>query len=315
MEPVSVEVLRGNLVESRHRVHFTVVNTKGEVVFSRGNSNYETFWRSAAKPFQAVPLLDAGGQEKFNFIDEEIALFASSHSGEKEHIRVLESILKKIGLVKEVQANGHYISADNPCSGKHAGMIALGKLLGFDLKNYRDINHPVQQLMLESISQVVGIDKGRVILGIDGCGVPVFGMPIYNMALAYAILGKHDRFEGGRARANSLTKVFKAMTNKPFIVGGSNQLDSILMDALKGRIVAKSGVEGIFCVGIAGDGIGIALKVEDGNYRAIAPVIIPLLNKLGYLPSELLGRLAHRAEPEIKNHRGDVVGRIKQASL
>ncbi|MBS4026260.1 MAG: asparaginase [Clostridia bacterium] len=307
MENAVVEVYRGNIVESKHHVHLIIVNGAGEVMASWGNPNYVTYWRSAAKPFQVVPLLAAGGQEQFSFADEEIALMAASHGGEKEHLQVLQNILQKIELPGKIDK---FPPAHNPCSGKHAAMLALGKIHGLDINHYWLIHHPIQQEMLEIVANCTGVAKEQIIIGNDGCGVPVFGMPLANMAKAYARLST-PQLAAGPKQAKGLEQVLKAMTNKPFYVAGTNRLDTMIMEITKGKLVAKQGAEGVYCVGVVNRGIGIALKVEDGNYRAIDPVIINVLHRQGFLNQGEYNKLFPRAEPVVKNHRGDIVGMIK----
>ena len=197
----------------------------------------------------------------------------------------------------------------NPCSGKHTAMIALAILRGYDVAGYSQVTHPVQHEMLRTISDLAGLFTKDITMGIDGCGVPVFGLPLYNMALAYAHLSEPNHFPEPRQAA--LRTIASAMTSNPYFVAGTTRLDTILMETTKGRILAKLGAEGVYCVSIMNQGIGIALKIEDGNYRAIDPTIIELLRRLHFIDEQEFAVLQNRWEVKLKNHRKETIGLIK----
>lgn len=327
---MSIELLhvyRGNCVESIHRGDIVGVDNKGQVLFSYGNKDKRTFWRSAAKPFQIIPMVEAGGVEKFGFNDKELALMTSSHGGEVEHIGILESILNKIGksvedldcgisrpmyekeYIRLLRENIPFSQGNNPCSGKHSSMLAYGILMGFDLNNYIDKNHPIQRKMLNIISEVTSIDAKDIDIAIDGCGVPVFGLPIYNMALAYAQLS--GPFDGNEKRSNTFKRISNAMTAYPYYVAGTSRLDTILMEETKENILAKLGAESVYCMSIMNKGIGIALKIEDGNYRALDLVVTELLYRHEYIDYKEYANIKARLKLEVTNHRKEVVGFYK----
>jgi len=330
-EDMSVElvhVIRGELVESIHRGDIVVVDIKGNIIYEVGDKNKITFWRSSAKPFQVLPMIEAGGVDKFGFTGEEIALMTASHGGEEEHVKVLKEILSKLGLDINTldcgKAHPMYNKATfelfrkgedfervhNACSGKHASMLALALLKDYDIMDYIKIEHEVQREMVGIVCEMTELEESDINIAIDGCGVPVFGLPIYNMALAYAKLSKPEIFNN-KNRRDALKLVGESMTSNPFYVAGSERLDTVLMEVTKGRLLAKLGAESVYCISVMDKGIGIALKIEDGSYRAIDPAVIELLKRLDFITKEEFEQLKSRWEVEIKNHRKEVVGVIK----
>ena len=323
-----VNVVRGDLVESQHRGHVVITDREGQVVFSLGNPQHVTYWRSAAKPFQALPLLERQVAEKFALTSPEIALFVSSHGGEERHLTVLRQLLAKLELseadldcgisapmhlpsAKKILTSGNKFAAlNNACSGKHSGILALTLLMEAPLTGYIKQEHPVQQEMLRTICQCTSLSPEDIHIGIDGCGVPVFGLPLRHMAMAYARLSLPEGyFEPGRFEA--LNTVRQAMTQHPFYVAGTDRFDTVLMEVTGGKVVAKVGSEGVYCLGIVDQGIGLALKIEDGNFRAIGPAVIQVLKKLGYLNDTEFKQLEHFWRPILKNHRGDEIGHLE----
>ncbi|MDW7651773.1 MAG: asparaginase [Bacillota bacterium] len=327
MSEILVEVTRGGMVESIHRGDLVAVDTRGSDLFHLGNAHKKTYWRSAAKPFQVLPLVEAGGMERFGLTPEELALMTSSHSGEERHIAAAKSILTKIDQSAEVLECGiappmskraaneilkqgrTFTTLTNPCCGKHTAMIALAIVKGLDISGYAQPIHPVQHEMLRTIADISGLMPKDITIGIDGCGVPVFGMPLFNMAIAYAHLSRPNLCP--EPRKTALGTIASAMVKHPFMVAGSKRLDTDLMEATQGRILAKLGAEGIYCVSVMEEGIGIALKIEDGNSRAIDPVIIEVLNRMGFLSPDELAALRSRQEGKIRNNRKETVGIIR----
>jgi len=316
-----VHILRGNKVESIHRGDIVAVDINKNILFEYGNSSKRTFWRSAAKPFQIIPMIEAGGIEKFNLNSIELALICSSHGGELKHVELVKSILNKIGktvdnldcgvsnpmhiktYIEMLKNNMQFTKANNPCSGKHSGMLALGVLREYNLKNYIDVQHPIQKEMLKSISEITEMEIEDIDIATDGCGVPVFGLPIINMALAYAKLGDKNRKE-------SLKKISNVMIENPYYVAGTGRLDTIIMEETNGKILAKLGAESVYCMSIIDKGIGIAMKTEDGSYRALDAVIPALLLKHEYIDKIEYENIMKRVKVNIKNHREEIVGKI-----
>ncbi len=328
MSEILVHVMRGDYVESRHHGDLAVIDASGKLLYSAGDPNRFSFWRSAAKPFQTIPFVEQGGIEEYNISGDELALMTASHGGEKKHVATLKNLLNKIhmteddldcgvsapmyqkAMVELLKDKEPFTAANNACSGKHSSMLALGELLKLPLENYIRPEHPIQKKMLETIAQVCDLDIKDIAIAIDGCGVPVFGLGINKMALAYAKLSKPEGlFDDNRAKA--LRKICSAMTNNPYYVAGTNRLDTILMEVTKGKLVAKLGAEAIYCIGVVDKGIGICLKVDDGNYRAIDPIIIEVLNELNLLTEDELTQLKDNERPKVKNHREEIIGEIK----
>ncbi len=319
-----VEVVRGTVVESRHRFHAAVVDAQGRLRASTGDPELVTFFRSAAKPFQALPLVQDGGLQRLGITLEELALCCGSHSGESEHLRVAESLLRRAGLESEFLACGphqpfHELSrrdlADaglepgrlhNNCSGKHAGMMALARVHGWEPTGYQRLDHPVQGRILAELTRWIGVPYEAVAIATDGCGVVCFGIPIRNMALAYARLGAAAR----RGDTGPAT-VVEAMITYPQMVAGTERICTDLMQQTEGRLIAKTGAEGMYCVGVPGAELGIAVKIEDGGRRALAPAVLAILRQLDLISEEDLGALHPHAYPVVHNTCGEQVGQMR----
>lgn len=326
-EPL-VSVIRGGRVESVHRGDWVVVDIQGRILAHKGDPMKRTFWRSSAKPFQAIPTLEAGAEAHFSMTTEEISLLCASHNGEVRHVETALGLLEKLGLgaddldcgaaqpmlleaaFETIKRGESFSALQNPCSGKHSGMLALCLLKGWPLENYISKDHPVQRAMLKSIAHSVSMAEGDIGLAIDGCGVPVFELPIYNMALAYARLSQPEAYFKD-AGLDAARRVASAMTNAPFFVAGTKRLDTNLMEVTKGRILAKLGAESVYCISLMSKGIGIVLKIEDGGYRGIDPVIIDLLRRMGVLSDDELEALSYHRRPLLKNHRKEVIGHLE----
>jgi len=323
-----VEIIRGNMIESFHRGDLAVVDSDGNLLYSVGSPREKVaFIRSSSKPIQAIPVITSGAADRYQFTDAELAVFCASHSGEPVHIETVQSILSKIGLTDSALQCGRHLPFNKQaanamiqnqqeptevhcnCSGKHSGMLALAQHMGWDVSNYINIDHPVQQAMRQSMADFAGMAAEDIAIGTDGCGVPVFGLPVYNMALAWARLTKADSL--GEDKAVAARRITQAMTNCPQLVAGTGRLCTALMTHLNGRVVAKSGAEGVYCVGILNQGIGIAVKIEDGNGRATGPAIIETLRQMDLLTEEDLTNLQSFHQPTVYNHRRDVVGQSR----
>lgn len=335
VQPIKVTVTRGTLVESVHLVDAVVVDGKGNVLAAAGRPEVVTYWRSSAKPFQALPLvrqLQSQPQgERHELRQEEIAVMCASHSGEEEHVRVVESLLRRFELdethlrcgahppLHEPSARNLWQSGAAPrpihnnCSGKHAGMLVHTKLTGASLESYWDPGHPVQLRILEAVAAFSGVPADEVVLGVDGCGAPVFALPLVGMATAYArLVAPENHVDAESARA--ARTIAYAMRQKPFFVAGSGRLCTGLMEALAPWVVAKGGAEGVYCVGLLEKGWGVALKVRDGAARATGPAVIEILAALGVVSPAAEAALAGHRRPVVRNVAGLEVGRI-QAEL
>ncbi|MEP6507363.1 MAG: asparaginase [Gemmatimonadales bacterium] len=318
---LDVVVTRGNSVESFHRVHAAAVNAFDTLLGRTGDPELQTFWRSCAKPFQLIPLLESGGFDAHGWGDAELAVACASHGGEPEHVAIVEAMLRSLGLeegdlacgpqeplsprgAKIARESGVRIKrTHNNCSGKHAAMLALAQKNGWPIKGYERADHPVQQAMLNQVALWTGVRPSEIDVAIDGCGAAVFGLPLDRMARAYARLGS----AAGRGEEIP-ARIVSAMTKNPFLVGGTDRFDSVVMEVTDGRVLTKVGAEGVHCAVILDSSTGIALKVEDGSTRAQYPAMIRILQELDALPDPLPSRLAEILHRPIRNSRGDVVG-------
>jgi L-asparaginase II len=295
-------VSRGDLIESIHRGRYAVRDARGEEIDSLGDPEDYVCLRSSAKPFQALPLVFSGAADAFGLTREEIAVACASHNAEPRHLAAVRSILRKAGLSEEDLHSGahppiHALSAarlarsgEEPrpihgnCSGKHAGMLAVCAHAGWDPAGYRDPEGALQKLVRRTIAKLCGLEPEAVRLAGDGCGVPVFALPLGNLALGFARLatGAEDFPED---LAEAIHRIRDAMRRYPFMVAGTGRFDTDLMKATD--LIAKSGAEGVFAAA-SPEGWGLALKISDGASRAVAPAVVAVLGKRGVqLPREM----------------------------
>jgi len=322
----AVEVTRGAVVESRHRVHVAVVDAGGRLRAYAGDPDLVTYFRSAAKPLQALPLVEDGAFDRYGLTHEELALCCGSHSGSAAHTAVAEAILAKAAVSADALACGPHPPFDdearraleeaglapgrvhNNCSGKHAGMMMLARVRGWDPDGYERPEHPVQQRVLAEVARWTGLPLEAIGLAVDGCGVACFAMPLRQMALGFAKFAAAVR-AGDRGPAT----VAQAMTEHPEMVAGDGRICTALMRLAAGRLFAKTGAEGMYCVGVPGAELGIALKVDDGASRAVAPAILGVLRELDLISEDDLGALHSFAYPDLLNTRGEAVGQVRPA--
>ena len=306
---MQVELRRGTVVESRHRVHVAVVDGEGTLVAHAGDPELVTFWRSAAKPFQALPLVEDGAADRFNLTPEDLALICASHSSEPGQVARARELLQKIGcgerdllcgphrplseaVAKDYETRGVRLTAIySNCSGKHAGMLALARHHGWPTEFYTRLEHPVQQRCLVEVSRWTDVPAGQIVIAVDGCGVACFAVPVRNMALAYA------RLEG---------PILEAMLMHPELLAGEGRPCTEMMRAHPGRVVTKVGAEGVYSALLVRERLGVALKVEDGHSVASALAMAAALSELGLRPQpESLV-----AKPTM-NSRGETVGEMR----
>lgn len=287
MEPLAVVATRGSLVEARHRVHAVVVQD-GAVVLEAGARSLVSFMRSSAKPLQALPAVRA----RPDLDEEEIAIACASHLARPEQLAAVRSLLAKAPAGEdELECGPDPTPLEHNCSGKHAGMLALCRAHGWPSPGYRLAGHPVQEACLREVADAAGVAPGDVPTAVDGCGVESFGLSLERMARAFAGLPAR---EGG-------PRVVAAMRAHPDHIRGPLGADSLLMRHAPGWI-AKGGAEGLLCA--AGpDGLGVALKVEDGATRAVRPALRETLRRLGLDVPEL-------APVPVLNSRGERVGEL-----
>ena len=288
-----VESHRGSVLESRHRVHVAVVDASGRLVASAGDPEYRTFWRSAAKPFQALPLVEDGVVQQFGLMRQDLALACASHSSERGQVALVREFLQRVGcserdlmcgphrplsdaVAKDYETRGQRLTAvHSNCSGKHTGMLGLAKHHGWPTEFYARIEHPVQQRCLKSVSEYTDVAAKDVGVAVDGCGVACFALPLRNMALAYT-------------RIPPL--ILEAMVVHPELIAGEGRPCTEMMRAHPGRVVAKVGAEGVYSASLIREALGVTLKVEDGHSFASALAIAAVVAELGLKPqpAELL---------------------------
>lgn len=330
-----VEVRRGSITESRHRGHVVAVDGEGSVVAALGSPETLTYLRSSAKPHQNIPLIASGAADRFGFNEREIALACASHSGEPIHVKTVAQMLEKLGLdesalkcgthepfsaeeTQKLRRSGEKPSAlQNNCSGKHAGMLALALHLGAPTQTYDQPDNPVQRLIGRAIEQFSDVPLEDMAVGVDGCGVPVFGVTVRAMALMYARLVSPPAAWDDRTRA-ACERIVRAMTAYPEMVGGTTErLDTEMMRAAEGRLISKVGAEGVYTVGVLPcehwpSGLGLALKIEDGEDRRARPtVVIESLRQLGVLDEGALRAVEPYSSFAVRNHRGETVGEVR----
>ena len=287
--PVIAEVTRGAIVESRHRGAYCVMDKAGKQILAEGDLKTLIYPRSAIKAFQCLPVIESGAANRFGLNDEEIALCCSSHSGEAEHVRVAHSILQKAGIDEACYECGVHAPAfkqaayqlvreglepqqiHNSCSGKHAGMLALAKQLNADHHNYVLPGHPVQKAIAKTIERMCDVDLSAAPMGVDGCSVPTWAMPLSNIALGFAKLADVDN--------QAALRITNAARAHPFMIAGTRQFDTRVMQAVP-RLFIKFGTEGVYCGSIPHAGLGFALKCDDGATRAAEVASISVVLKL-----------------------------------
>ncbi|MFO7572821.1 MAG: asparaginase [Gaiellaceae bacterium] len=289
MEPIIVEATRGEVVEARHRVHAVAVRD-GEVVERAGDA-LVTYFRSSAKPIQALPVVRA----RDDLTDQEVAIAGASHLARPEQLDVVRGLLAKAPATEDDLACGRPPDRIlHDCSGKHAGMLSLCAAMGWPREGFERFDHPCQRAMLDEVAAATGTDPGRIPTAIDGCGVVTFALQLERMAHAFSTF--HAR-EGADV-------VVRAMSTHPELVRGPGAADTVLMQTHPGWI-AKGGAEGLLCAA-SPDGLGVALKVEDGSGRPVGVALAVFLSRLG------VDLTAFERSP-IENSRGDVVGEIRAA--
>jgi L-asparaginase II len=339
MSPVVlVETTRGQTSECQHYGSIAVVNAHGDLTHFAGDPNHLTFSRSTIKPFQALPFLNAGGVEHFGLSQAQIALLCSSHSGEDSHLKIARSIFTKTEVpISKLQCGCHvplYFSTTNAppapgnaqwsdlhnnCSGKHAGFLAYCKQHALDLDTYLSPSHPLQAAIREQLREVCEVQD--LPMGIDGCSAPNYALPLRALALSYAKLATRSE------SVSPLNTLFNAMTAHPELVSGTNRNDLAFTQAGTGNWVAKIGADGVQLIGVRGkkdsratggraaSTIGIAIKITDGNWRALIAAAVETLRQLDLLQlsdAQLQGSaLGAWARPQLKNARGLVIGEVR----
>lgn len=336
-----LELTRGRVVESTHLGSIAVVDVTGKLLHSYGDPHAVAFLRSSAKPFQAIPFVERGGVEHFNFTQSELSISCASHETAQMHLDTVKAMQAKIGIQEDDLQCGAHLPGDasklrmviqqniiptpnfNNCSGKHTAMLAHAKMRGLPLESYLDHTHPIQQDILAAFSEMCGIEKEEVELGVDGCSAPNFAVPLLNAALGMAHLCDPRMLT--QARASACRKITTAMTTHPEMVSNYGEFDCELMKVGEGKIVTKRGAEGFQIIGLmpavyGENGVGIAFKAMDGDSsrmnsdlessaRVRPAITLEILRQLKALNETQLQSLAKFGPAkQIKNHRGIVTG-------
>ena len=303
-----LEVTRGETIESVHYGAIAVVDPQGKLVKAYGDPHAVTFLRSAAKPFQALPFIEAVGHRHYDLTEEEIAVICASHSGTDAHVAVVARIQQKAGLEEgqlmcgahmpyhQPTADAMFLRGEQPtanrhnCSGKHTGMLAFAKMNGEPLTNYLEIEHPLQQRILQALADLSAAPRNEIYLGTDGCSAPNFALSLYHAAWAWARLADPSGLP--EQRADACRTITAAMTAYPEMVSGPGEFDTVVMEAGKGALLVKAGAEGYQGIGIlpgaiapGSPALGVAIKIADGDgfRRARSSVSLETLRQLGAL--------------------------------
>lgn len=323
----AVVVTRGGIVESQHFVRYAVAEASGAVVESAGDIDAPTFLRSSAKPMICAAVVASGAADHFGFTDAELAIAAGSHSGESYHVEAVSSMLEKIGLDASALQCGphppiHEPSAaaltkagiapgriHNNCSGKHAAILALAVHIGAPTATYLSPGNPAERNILAACAEMFGVPEQSMIVGVDGCGIPAVAVPLRTSAAFYARFAEPTALPS-RWR-EPLDRVRRAMVNNPQYVAGTGRFDTDLMRATFPNTACKGGAEGFHASAMSHRGIGMCIKVADGNPRAVAPFVVERMVALQALSDEEAALLEMHRRPLVKNHAGTVVGEIR----
>ena len=324
-----VEVTRNGTVESRHFGAAVVCDFKGNIVESWGNVDQLIFPRSALKPMLAIDVVESGASDHFNLDDAELSLACASHQGEEMHEKKVVAWLNRLGLNQNHLACGAVLPDDEPsahkllasgqpgcrahhnCSGKHSGFLTTALHLDMSLENYHMIDHPVQKLSMDTLSDVVGVDLQKYPMGVDGCGFPAPTIPLVSLGRAIARFANPEQLSNHRAMA--IHRLQEALIREPLFAAGHGTVVSELNKITKGAVIAKTGAEGVLIAAIPERGLGIALKVADGSARARPTALLAILDHLGALSQIEIDELRVHRTPQVINSQGLIVGEIRSA--
>lgn len=327
--PVLVEVLRGDVVESRHRGSVSVVDADGAVVMEAGDVDLPVFPRSAVKAIQALPFVESGAADAYGFGDREIALACASHSGEPGHVELASSMLARAGLdgealecgahwptsqdamVELARSGGSPRSLHNNCSGKHSGFLCTCCHMGVDHHGYVAAGHAEQELVREALESVTCAVHEPERRGTDGCSIPTYAVPLKSLAFGFARMATGNGLPEKRARA--ARRILTACMAEPFFMSGTGRNDLAVISAGAGRVFVKTGAEGVYCGAIPELGLGIALKCDDGTSRASETAVAAMLASLLSHDEELAEKLRNLAHRPFSNWRGIHVGDLRPA--
>ncbi|MBB5667618.1 L-asparaginase II [Rhizobium leguminosarum] len=333
---------RGGIVENSHRVHAAVVDAKGRRLYALGNPERMTLARSAAKPAQALAILETEGFAGYGFDDADIALMCASHSSEERHIARTRTMLSKLKAEEaDLRCGGHpslsetvnrsWIKQDfvptavcSNCSGKHVGMLAGARAIGAGMEDYHLPDHPMQGRVKRTVAELCDLDVREVEWGIDGCNLPTPAFPLDRQARIYAKLAAaadgDDAGEGPSRRSAALARIFRAMAGHPEMVAGEGRYCTVLMQAFNGALIGKLGADASYAIGVrasdetkrlgADGALGISVKIEDGNLEILYAVVTEILERLGIASPDISSRLAPFHHPQRVNTMGVTTGGV-----
>jgi L-asparaginase II len=315
-----VGVDRAHLREATHVGHIAVTEASGDLSAGLGNPEHRTYFRSCAKPFQALAGLRTGMVARFGLGPEHLAIMSASHNGEPRHVEVVRDLLARAGVPEDaLQCGAHWplyepaaaevrcrmsepLAVFNNCSGKHAGMLAAARALGAPIDSYLEPDHPVQGGIRAAVEEFTDCPIGDITYGVDGCSAPNPAVPLQAMARSFAALVT--------ATQGDAVAIVEAMTTHPFLVGGTDRLDTRLMEVTSGRLLAKGGAAGAHCTADRRSGRGLAIKLESGDGTWMATAVVAALDQLGWLTARELSELTRFAHPVLRNHRRVEVGTV-----
>ena len=325
--PVLVEIVRGGLVESRHRGSFAVADASGRTIRAAGDIDHPVYPRSAIKPLQALPLIESGAADRYGFGPEEIAIACASHQGEPVHVETVARMLAAIGCTASDLECGAHAPTDpasaqalirageaptalhNNCSGKHAGFLATARHLGEATRGYIQPYHPVQRRIVEAVGEMTGTDMAQAPAGTDGCGIPVIGIALRSLATGMARLA--DPAGLAPERQAAARRILDAMAAAPHLADGVGGMTTLVMQVAGATVRLKPGAEGVYCASLPTFGLGIALKIEDGGQRAADLVMATLLDRLGCFDESRRMALHPFLAPRLHNRAGRDVGFLR----
>jgi L-asparaginase II len=316
-----VRVDRGGVEEGIHLGHVAVVDAHGRIHASLGDPQHVTYFRSCAKPFQAIGSLGTGITARYELSTEHVAIMAASHNGEPRHVEIVRDLLRRAEIDESaLQCGAHWpyyepaatvarremdepLAVFNNCSGKHAGMLAAARALGAPLETYLDPAHPVQQRIREVIEAFTGCPAANIHYGIDGCSAPNAAVPLAAVARSFAnLVASKDEIP---------TTVVAAMMQLPFLIGGTDRFDTRLMEVTGGRLLAKGGAAGAHCTADRRSRRGLAVKLDSGDGTWTAVAVVAALERLGWLDEGEREALSNFARPTLRNHKRLAVGTVR----
>ena len=324
--PPLCDVYRKDIVESRHRGSVLVVDADGREVLSLGDTERAIYPRSAIKFFQAVPLVESGAADHFGLDQRELSFACASHDGEAFHVEAADAWLQRLGLSESDLENGPALPANaqalatlygngqtpnrmhQNCSGKHCGMLTVSRHLDAPVAGYSGHDHPSQAAWMSVLSEFAGLDVSSLPWERDGCGLPAICMPMPALALACARFSNADSLP--EVRAASVGRIRDALAAYPLMMAGSERCCSAVIAQTGGRVLVKTGAEGVFTGFIPEHGLGLVIKIDDGASRASEVALGAALRRIDAITDGEYRDLGHYFTPEVKNSQGWTTGQI-----